>query len=111
MRSNTVSAADALASVESAYKDLAALPLERLSRTDLYALLDRLDKLDLQRVALNRKLIGRLVAEGRSARAGGASANDLARRLRISPGEARRRICDAGVTPTSASASTPGSSA
>ncbi|MGE2726253.1 DUF222 domain-containing protein [Mycolicibacterium pulveris] len=110
MRSNTVSAADVLTSVEGAYKDLAALPLERLSRTDLYALLDRLDKLEQQRVALTRKLIGRLVAEGGSVR-GACSANDLARRLRISPGEARRRISEAGVTPTSASASTPGSSA
>ncbi|MDQ2638052.1 MAG: DUF222 domain-containing protein [Actinomycetota bacterium] len=99
MRSNMVSAVDVLASVETAYKDLAALPLDRLSRTDLYALMDRLDKLEQQRVALTRKLIGRLVAEGGSSRLGGASpANDLARRLRISPGEAQRRICEA-VTP------------
>ncbi|ODQ94638.1 hypothetical protein [Mycolicibacterium holsaticum] len=99
MRSNMVSAADVLTSIETAYRDLAALPLDRLSRTDLYALVDRLDKLEQQRVALNRKLIGRLVAEGGSAGRGVASpANDLARRLRISPGEAQRRICEA-VTP------------
>lgn len=96
MRSNTVSAVDVLTSIESAYKELAALPLDRLSRTDLYALVAGLDRLEQQRVTLNRKLIGRLVAEGGAARpAGACSAKDLARRLRISPGEAQRRIREA----------------
>ena len=84
MGSNNV--ADVLASVESAYKEVAALRVEGLSRTDLYALLARLDKLDRQRAALDRRLLGRLLAEDRP------SANDVARRLRISPGEAQRRL-------------------
>ncbi|WP_326548781.1 winged helix-turn-helix transcriptional regulator [Mycolicibacterium sp. ND9-15] len=84
MSSNNV--ANVLASVESAYKEVAALRVEGLSRTDLYALLARLDKLDRQRAALDRRLLGRLLAEN------GLSANDVARRLRISPGEAQRRL-------------------
>jgi hypothetical protein len=84
MSSNSI--ADVLATIESAYKEVAALRVEGLSRTDLYALLARLDKLDRQRASLDRRLLGRLLAEG------GPSAKDVARRLRISPGEAQRRL-------------------
>lgn len=88
MRSNKV--ADVLTAVEATYKDMAALRLETLSRTDLYALLERLDKLDHQRAALDRRLVGRLLADGCP------SAKDVARRLRISQGEAQRRLDEAG---------------
>ncbi len=84
MRSTRV--AEVLASVEAAYKEVAALRLEALSRTDLYALLARLDRLDRQRAELDRRLMGRLLAEG------GTAAKDVARRLRISAGEAQRRM-------------------
>ncbi|OBG12558.1 hypothetical protein A5765_14475 [Mycolicibacterium celeriflavum] len=84
MRSNEV--ADVLAALECAYKQAAGLRLDDLSRTDLYALLERLDRLDHQRAALDRRLLGRLLAVG------GSSAKDVARRLRISPGEAQRRL-------------------
>lgn len=87
MRSNQV--VDVLTSVEATYKEVAALRLEGLSRSDLYALLTRLDKLDRQRAALDRRLVGRLLAEGC------ASPKDMARRLRISPGEAQRRLTEA----------------
>ena len=87
MRSNKV--VDVLAAVEDAYKEVAALRVESLSRTELYALLERLDKLDRQRAALDRRVVGRLLAEG------GPSARDVARRLRISPGEVERRLSDA----------------
>ena len=83
MRSNDV--VDVLTSVEATYREVAALRLDKLSRTDMYALLERLDKLDRQRAALDRRLVGRLLAEG------GPSARDVARRLRISPGEVQRR--------------------
>lgn len=83
MRSNQM--VDVLTSVEATYKEVAALRLEKLSRTDLYALLERLDKLDRQRAALDRRLVGRLLAVG------GPSAKDVAKRLRISPGEVQRR--------------------
>ena len=83
MRSNQM--VDVLTSVEATYKEVAALRLEKLSRTDLYALLARLDKLDRQRAALDRRRVGRLLAVG------GPSAKDVAKRLRISPGEVQRR--------------------
>lgn len=87
MRSNQV--VDVLTAAEDTYRDVAALRLENLSRTELYALLERLDKLDRQRSALERRLVGRLVAEG------GPSARDMARRLRISPGAAQKRLREA----------------
>ncbi len=87
MRSNQV--ADVLTSVETTYREVAALRLEKLSRTELYALLERLDRLDRQRAALERRVVGRLLAEG------GPSSRDVARRLRISPGEAQRRMARA----------------
>ncbi|ULE34786.1 hypothetical protein [Mycobacterium sp. IDR2000157661] len=84
MRSNN--AVDVLTAMEDTYRKVAALRLEKLSRTELYALLEGLQKLDRQRAALDRRLVGRLLAEG------GPSARDVARRLRISPGEAERRM-------------------
>ncbi|MEO3759791.1 hypothetical protein ABGB19_16075 [Mycobacterium sp. B14F4] len=87
MRSNQV--VEVLTAVKDTYKEVAALRLEKLSRTDLYALLERLDKLDRQRAALDRRLVGRLLAEG------GPQAKDVARRLRISPGEVQRRLSEA----------------
>jgi hypothetical protein len=87
MRSNQV--IDVLTSVETTYKEVAGLRLEALSRTDLYALIARLDKLDRQRAALDRRLLGRLLADG------GSAAGDMARRLRISAGEAQRRLGEA----------------
>lgn len=88
MRSNSV--ADVLTAVEATYKEVAGLRLDALSRTDLYALIDRLDRLDRQRAELDRRLMGRLIADG-----GGPSAKDVARRLRISTGEAQRRLTEA----------------
>lgn len=81
--------ADVLTSVETTYREVAALRLEKLSRTDLYALLERLDKLDRQRAALDRRLVGRLLVDG------GPSVKDVARRLRVSPGEVQRRLSEA----------------
>jgi AraC-like DNA-binding protein len=86
MRSNQV--VDVLTSVETTYKEVAALRLDRLSRTEVYALLERLDKLERERAALDRRLVGRLLAEG------GPSVRDVARRLRVSPGEVQRRFSE-----------------
>ena len=82
--------------VEAAYQKLASLPLETLSRSELHALLARLARLDAKWVALDRKLIGRLITEADPTNFGGASwAEVLSRKLRISHGEAQRRIAEA----------------
>jgi hypothetical protein len=81
----------ALEAVESGYRELSVLPLEALSRADRYALLERLETFDKASAGLSRRLIGRLLAEADPASPAGA----LARRLRISPGDAQRRVAEA----------------
>jgi hypothetical protein len=86
----------ALDTAEAGYRKLAALPLEALTRPEKQSLLNRLEELDKKRTALDRRLIGQLVAEGDPALFGGAAwADVLSRRLRISRGEAHRRITEA----------------
>lgn len=86
----------ALDGAEASFRKLAALPLETLTRPDKQSLLDRLEELDKKMTALDRRLIGQLVIEGDPALFGGASwADVLSRRLRISRGEAQRRIAEA----------------
>jgi Domain of unknown function (DUF222) len=87
---------EALDAIEAGYRAVAAFPLETLSRSEGQALLLRLQKLEEQNSALDRKLLGRLISEGDPATFGGASrAEVLSRRLRISPGDAQRRIAEA----------------
>lgn len=75
-----------LTALDSLYREIAALHLDGLSRTELYALIEQLDKLDHQVAALEQRLFGRLLLDR------GATPRDVARRLRISPGEAQRRL-------------------
>ena len=79
----------ALDAIDDGYRALSGLPLEGLSRSDMYALLERLETVDKVSAGLSRRLIGRLIAEADPAMA-------LSRRLRISPAEAQRRIDEAG---------------
>ena len=86
----------ALDAAEASYRKLAALPLEALSRPEKQALLNRLEDLGKKMSALDRRLIGQLITEADPALFGGAAwADVLSRRLRISPGEAQRRIAEA----------------
>jgi len=86
----------ALDAAEASYRELASLPLEALSRPERQELLKRLEELEKKMTALDRRLIGRLITEADPAQFGGASwADVLSRRLRISPGEAQRRIAEA----------------
>src|SRR6478609_2121561 len=86
----------ALDTAEASYRELASLPLEALSRTEKQELLKRLEELEKKMAAFDRRLIGRLITEADPAQFGGASwADVLSRRLRISPGEAQRRIAEA----------------
>jgi len=87
---------DALDAVEASQRRLAALPLEALTRPEKQALLKRLEDLDKKMKAFDRRLIGRLITEADPTVVGGATWDEvLSRRLRISPGEARRRIAEA----------------
>ncbi|MGV0849252.1 DUF222 domain-containing protein [Mycolicibacterium phlei] len=84
MRSNKV--VDVLTGLEAINKDIAALRLDGLSRTELYAVIEHLDRVQRQLSALDQRLFGRLLSDP------GSSARDIARRLRISAGEAQRRL-------------------
>lgn len=86
----------ALDAAEAAYGAVAALPLETLLPSEQRALLARLEQMDKELTAFRRQLLGRLVTEARPKQFGGASwAEVLSRRLRISQGEAQRRITEA----------------
>jgi hypothetical protein len=96
MGSNREDIIAALDAFDASYRKLVALPLEALTRPDKQALLKRLEEVDKEMTALDRRLIGQLITQGDPAIASGASwADVLARRLRISPGEAQRRIAGA----------------
>ncbi|HEX7827377.1 MAG TPA: DUF222 domain-containing protein [Mycobacterium sp.] len=93
IREEIITSLDAL---EASQRRLAALPLEALTRQERQALLKRLEDLDKKMKAFDRRLIGRLITEADPTVVGGATrAEVLSRRLRISPGEARRRIAEA----------------
>ena len=96
MRSDRELIIGALDTIKDGYRAVAAFPLETLTRSEKHALLARLEELDKEWVTLDRKLIGQLIAGGDPAVFGGTSwADVLSRRLRISPGEAQRRIGEA----------------
>jgi hypothetical protein len=96
MRSNKDRIIAALDAADASYCELASLPLEALSRPEKQELLKRLQQFDKNLKALERRLIGRLLAESDPAQFGSASRADmLSRRLGISPGEAQKRINEA----------------
>jgi hypothetical protein len=96
MRSDKDRIIAAIEAADASYRELASLPLEALTRPEKTELLKRLGEIDKKMAALDRRLIGQLITQGDPAMFGAASwANVLARRLRISPGEAQRRIAEA----------------
>jgi Domain of unknown function (DUF222) len=96
MRSDKDRIIAALDAADTSYRELASLPLEALGRAEKTELLKRLGDIDKKMAALDRRLIGQLITQGDPAMFGGASwADVLSRRLRISPGEAQRRIAEA----------------
>lgn len=83
----------ALDALDAACDTLAGLPVNRMTRHELEAVLHRLDALRTQVDNIDRRLVGRLISEGPPNRFGSASwAEVLARRLRISQAEAQRRV-------------------
>ncbi|MDZ4234305.1 MAG: hypothetical protein U1C73_11230 [Dietzia sp.] len=95
----------ALNAADAAWQTLATLPVHTLPPRDQRALLIRLDAMEKNVAALQRRLLGGLVAGPTPIEFAGAPwAEVLARRLRISVGEAQRRIAEAdgAVEPKSA---------
>jgi hypothetical protein len=87
---------DVFDAADAFYGTLAALPVAALNRAEAQALLERMDKVENQLATLDRRILGRLIAQGTPAQFGGRTwAEVLARRLRISPAEAQRRIAGA----------------
>ena len=95
----------AVDSLDVACRAVTDLPFHSLRPADQRALLVRLDALDKQLGTLQRRLLGTVVAGPPPVQFAGAPwAEVLARRLRISVGEAQRRIADAEVASTPKSA-------
>ncbi|KUI28722.1 hypothetical protein AU196_13330 [Mycobacterium sp. IS-1742] len=87
---------DAMDTVEALSARLTDLPVTGMSRAEAQAALIRLGRLRGQLQEVERRLTGRLVASGSPSQFGARTwAEVLAQRLRISPGEAQRRIAEA----------------
>lgn len=81
---------------EAAYAAIAEIPIQSLLPSEQRALLSRLEEIDKQMAAVDRRLLGRLISAAPPPQFGGASwAQVLSRTLRISEGEAKRRIAAA----------------
>ena len=86
----------ALDIVDRAHRAVAALPFHTLQPADQRALLISLDELEKVLAATQRQLLGHMVTGPPPVEFAGAPwAKVLARRLRISEGEAQRRITQA----------------
>ncbi|MGV9797596.1 DUF222 domain-containing protein [Mycobacterium sp. NPDC003449] len=87
---------DALDHLNAACKEIDALSVHALTRTELQEVLSRLNAGEKRLATVQQRLLGRMVATDNAAPPQFDPAAVLARRLRISPAEARRRIADAG---------------
>ncbi len=87
---------DALDHLNAACKEIDALSVHALTRSELQEVLSRLDAGEKRLATAQQRLLGRMVATDRAAPPRFDAAAMLARRLRISPAEAQRRIADAG---------------
>lgn len=90
---------DVFDAVDAFYGTLAALPVGALNRAEAQALLERLDRLEGRLAAIDRQVLGRLIAQGTPTQFGGRTWTEvLSQRLRISPAEAQRRIAAAALS-------------
>lgn len=86
----------ALDEIEAAHEKLAALPLDGLSSRELLMVLERRERLAWRQPVVDHALIARLSVECSPGASGARNlAAVLSRRLRISAGDARRRIAEA----------------
>ena len=89
---------EALDAVDRAYRAVEAMPFITLQPADQRALLVQLDGLEKLLAAKQRQLLAQMVAGPPPVEFAGAPwAKVLARRLRISEGDAQRRISEAGA--------------
>ncbi len=82
--------------LRAAHDELAALPIDALTKTELVGVLDELETLNCQLPTQSHRMLARLQAETTAKEMGAKSWRDvLATRWRISPTEARRRLDEA----------------
>jgi uncharacterized protein Yka (UPF0111/DUF47 family) len=87
---------DAVDAAQALHTAMAELPLHALTDAHLHALIAEMERVEGHAREMQRRLIGQLISQGAPTRLGGTSwAEVLARRLRISPAEAQRRIATA----------------
>src|SRR5690242_3697932 len=98
----------AVAALRAAYAELAALPVQGLTKNELVAALDELEILSCQLPTQSHRMLARLQVETTAKEMGAKSWREvLAIRWRISTSEAGRRLAEAAVlgprsTPTGA---------
>jgi hypothetical protein len=86
----------AVTALRAAYDELAALPIDALSKAELVGVLDDLETLSCQLPAQSHRMLARLQTEATAKEMGAKSWKDvLAIRWRISPTEASRRLAEA----------------
>ena len=93
MSSSRYATLDALDALDAAFDEVAALPFHTLTRVELLDGLDRLAAHEKRLIGMQQRLLGQLAVLPQHR--AGALAETLARRLRISPGEAQRRLTEA----------------
>ncbi|WKG02469.1 hypothetical protein [Mycolicibacterium sp. HK-90] len=86
---------DALEHLNAACKEIDALSVHALTRSELQEVLSRLDAGEKRLATAQQRLLGRMVASGNASPPRFDAAAMLARRLRISSAEAQRRIAAA----------------
>ena len=88
----------AIAAMRVAHDELAALPIEALTKSELVGVLDELETLSCQVPAQSHRMLARLQAEATAKEMGAKSWRQvLALRFRISTSEAGRRLDEAAV--------------
>ncbi|MBU9763482.1 hypothetical protein FR943_06450 [Mycobacterium sp. TNTM28] len=86
---------EALDHLHAACKEIDALSVHALTRSDLQEVLSQLDAGERRLAAVQQRLLGRMVASDSVSPPRFDPVGVLARRLRISPAEAQRRIAEA----------------
>ncbi len=88
----------AIAAMRAAHDQLAGLPVDALTKTELVAALDELETLSCQLPTQRHRMLARLQAESTAKEMGAKSWREvLSTRWRISTSEARRRLEEAAV--------------